>query len=171
MPEEHISEEESVADEQGQVATDEWTIAALAHASVLVTLILSMAGGVGAIVGPAIPLVMYLGYRERSRFVAFHSLQAFVYQITCIILYIVISAALGGVVAITWTVAGILSVILIGLLMMPFAGVLTILMVVILVGAPFAWGAYGLYGAYMVYQGSNFRYWQIGDILEREVSG
>ena len=69
----------------GQVPTDEWTAAALAHASVLLTLILGMAGGIGAPVGLAVPLVMYFGYRRDSRYIAFHSLQAFVYQVAGII--------------------------------------------------------------------------------------
>ena len=50
--------------------TDEWTIAALTHASVLLTLILGLAGGIGAVLGLAVPLMVYFAYRERSRFIA-----------------------------------------------------------------------------------------------------
>ena len=63
------------------VPTNEWTTAALAHASVLLTVILGTPGGLGIPIGLAVPLVMYFGYRRNSRFIAFHALQAFVYQV------------------------------------------------------------------------------------------
>ncbi len=152
-----------------QVSTDEWTAASLAHASVLLTLILGMAGGVGALVGPAVPLAMRLGYREKSRFVAFHALQSFVYQVAGVLIYAVLAAVLAVWIAMAWTVSGLLSVVLVGLLLMPFALLFTLLAVLLLVCAPFTWLGYGLYGAYQVYQGRAFRYWLIGEWLEREV--
>jgi len=148
--------------------TDEWTVAALAHASVLLTLILGLSGGVGAPVGLAVPLVMYFGYREKSRFVAFHALQSFAYQMAGVLIYAVLAAVLAVWVATAWTVSGVLAVVLVGLLLMPFALLLTLLMVLLLVGAPFAWLGYGLYAAYQVYQGRSFHYWLIGEWLEKE---
>ncbi len=164
-----VEGEMAAGSEAVQVPTDEWTAAMLAHASALLTLILGMAGGVGALVGPAVPLAMYLGYRERSRFVAFHALQSFVYQVAGVLSYAVLAAVLAVWVAIAWTASGLLSAVLVGLLLMPFALLLTLLMVLLLVCAPFSWLAYGLYAAYQVYQGRNFRYWLIGEWLEREV--
>ena len=151
------------------VPADEWTTAALAHASALLTLVLGMAGGIGALVGPVVPLVMYLGYREKSRFVAFHALQSFVYQMAGMLSYIVLVAVLAILVAMAWIVSGLLSAVLVGFLLMPFALLLTLLMVLLLVGLPFAWVSYGLYAAYQVYQGRDFRYWLIGEWLAREV--
>ena len=149
--------------------TDEWTAAALAHASVLLTLILGLGGGVGALIGPVVPLAIYLGYRERSRFVAFHALQSLVYQVAGVLVYVVLAAVMGGGVALAWMISGLLSAVLVGLLLMPFALLATLLMVFLLLGAPFAWLGYGLYAAYQVYQGRNFFYWLIGEWLEREV--
>ncbi len=157
------------AGEVVQVPTDEWSAAALAHASVLLTLILGIAGGVGAPVGLAVPLVMYFGYREKSRFVAFHALQSFVYQIAGVLIYAVAAAVMGVWVAMAWNISGWLSGVLVGFLLMPFALLLTLLMVSLLLGAPLAWLGYGLYAAYQVYQGHNLRYWLIGEWLEREV--
>ncbi|MFQ6100473.1 MAG: DUF4870 domain-containing protein [Anaerolineae bacterium] len=150
-----------------QVATDEWTAAALAHASVLLTLILGIGGGVGAPVGLAVPLVMYFGYREKSRFVAFHALQSFVYQVAGVLVYAVVAVVLAVWVAMAWTVSGLLSAVLVGFLLMPFALLFTLLMVLLLVCAPFTWLGYGLYAAYEVYQGRDFRYWLIGERLQR----
>jgi len=152
-----------------KVPTDEWTAAALAHASALLTLVLGLAGGVGALVGPLVPLAMYFGYRHKSRFVALQALQSFFYQVIGVLLYAVLAAILAVWVAIAWTVSGLLSAVLVGLLLIPLALLLTLLMVVLLVGTPLAWLGYGLYGAYQVYQGYDFRYWLIGDWVEREV--
>jgi hypothetical protein len=52
---------------------------------------------------------------------------------------------------------------------MPMALVITILMVILLVGAPLLWVGYGLYATYRVYQGEDVRYWLVGEWLEREV--
>ena len=164
-----VEGEEAAGSELVQVSTDEWTAAALAHASALLTLILGMAGGVGALVGPAVPLAMYFGDRERSRFVAFHALQSFIYQVAGVLIYAVLAAVLAVWMAMAWTISGLLSAVLVGLLLMPFALLLTLLAVLLLVCAPFAWLGYGLYGAYQVYQGRAFRYWLIGEWLEREV--
>jgi uncharacterized Tic20 family protein len=175
--EEMIQEQETIEDTEApdsgngaaQVPEDEWTAAALAHASVLLTLILGAAGGIGALIGPAVALAMYFGYREKSRFVAFHALQSFAYQLVGVLLYAVFAAVSAVWISIAWTISGLLSAVLVGLLMMPFALLMTLLMVLVLVGAPFIWLGYGLYASYQVYQGRNFYYRFIGDWIEREV--
>lgn len=153
----------------GQAPVDEWTAAALAHTSTLLTIVLGVAGGIGLLVGPAVPLVMYLGYRRKSRFVAFHALQSFVYHVAGVLLYLVLVVVVAVWVAIAWTVSGLLSAILVGLLLIPLAVLFTLLMAFLLICIPFAWLGYGLYGAYQVYQGRDFRYWLIGEWLEQEV--
>ncbi len=175
--EEMIQDQETVegaeAPENGngtaQAPVDEWTTAALAHASVLLTLILGAAGGIGALIGPAVALAIYFGYREKSRFVAFHALQSVAYQVIGVLLYAVFATVSAAGVSLAWTVSGVLSAVLIGLLMMPFALLMTLLMVLVLVFVPFIWIGYGLYASYQVYQGRNFYYWGIGDWMEREV--
>lgn len=156
-----ITETEDTASEVVEIPTDEWTTAALAHASILLTAMLGTVGGIGVPVGLAVPLVMYFGYRKQSRFIAFHALQALVYQLAGVL----IVAVLGTLVGVAWTVSGSLTAVLIGFALMPFAVSLTVL----LVGAVIAWIVYGLYAAYQVYQGRNLHYWLIGDYLEREV--
>jgi len=150
--------------------TEDWTIAALAHATILLTLLLAFAGGVGAFIGLVIPLVIYLSYRERSRFIAFHALQALVYQGAGVLIYLVLVIVLALVVTVSWIVSGLLSAVIIGFLLMPIALLLTLLMVIALLAAPLAWVAYGLYAAYEVYQGNRFRYWLVGEWVEREVT-
>jgi uncharacterized Tic20 family protein len=158
---ETMAEAKDITGEAVKVPTDEWTTASLAHASILLTATLGSVGGIGLPVGLAVPLVMYLGYRKQSRFVAFHALQAFVYQLVGAL----IVAVSGVLVGAAWTVSGTLAAVLVGFAMMPFAAALTLM----LVGLAIAWLAYGLYAAYHVYQGRDLRYWLIGEILEREV--
>lgn len=148
-------------DETVEVPTAEWTTASLAHASILLTMLFGTAGGIGLPIGLAVPLVMYLGYRKQSRFIAFHALQAFVYQLAGTL----ILAFLGALVTMTWTASGSLTTVLVGFALMPFALSLTLL----LAGAAVAWLMYGAYAAYQVYQGRDLRYWLIGECLEREV--
>jgi uncharacterized Tic20 family protein len=155
--------------EAGGATTDAWTMAALAHASVLLTLILAFAGGVGAFVGLVVPLVIYLSYRQRSRFTAFHAMQALAYQGAGVLTYLVLVVVLVLLVTAAWTISGLLAAVAIGFLLMPLALLLTVLMVVVLLGAPLAWVAYGLYAAYQVYQGKHFHYWLLGEWVEREV--
>jgi hypothetical protein len=164
-----VAGEAAASNGAAEAPAGEWTAAALAHASGLLTLILGVAGGVGVLIGPAIPLVMYFGYRKESRFVAFHALQAVVYQAVGILSYGVLAAVLAVWVALAWTVSGLLSAVLIGLLLMPFALLLTWVTLWLLVCTPFAWLGYGLYAAYQVYQGRDFRYWRIGEWLEQEM--
>ena len=81
----------------------------------------------------------------------------------------VLVVVLAVLVALAWMVSGVLSVVVVGLLLVPLALLLTLLMVLFLVGGPIAWVGYGLYAAYQAYQGRDFRYWLIGEWLEREV--
>lgn len=163
---------EGASDEPAaRAATDEWTTASLAHASILVTLILAFAGGVGAILGLVIPLVIYLSYRERSRLIAFHALQSVIYQGVGILIYAIVLTVTVAAVTTVWVISGLLSVVVIGLLLMPLALIATVLMVILLLGLPLVWVGYGLYAAYRVYEGYNFRYWLLGEWMEREVRG
>lgn len=112
--------------------------------------------------------MIYLSYRERSRFVAFHALQALVYQGAGVLIYLASVIVLALIVTVVWTITGLLSAVAIGFLFWPLALLVTVLMVLVLLLAPLAWVAYGLYTAYRVYQGEGVRYWLLGDWVERE---
>src|SRR5258706_395028 len=91
-------------------------------------------------------LIIYLIYKERSRYVAFHSLQAFVFQAICWFggsALAIVSSLLSGVVP------------FIGLLCLPLACIFGILPVVALI--------YGTIGGIQVNQGQDFKYWFVGD--------
>lgn len=120
---------------------DERLWAALAHASFLLNFVTGFLGLVA-------PIVIYAVYKDRSRYVAYQSLQAFFFQLLWWV---------GGgiLIAAAWTISGILSVILIGLLCMPIAVIVSII--------PLVAAVYAVYGAVQCYNGVDFKYWLVAD--------
>ncbi len=123
---------------------DERTWAMLAHLSVLLNPISGLLGIIAA-------LVIYLVYKDRSRYVAFQSLQALIFQL---IFWIGGGVLAGG----AWAIGALLSVVLVGLLCFPAALLLTLI--------PLGAVVYGIVGAIQCSQGQDFRYWLIGDWVQ-----
>ena len=120
--------------------SDERMWAMLAHLSILLNL---MSGFLGIIAA----LVIYLIYKDRSRYVAYQSMQSFVFQL--------ITWGGGGIlIAISWVMSTLLAALLIGFLCMPFACLLTFL--------PLGAVVYGIVGGLQCNQGQDFRYWLVG---------
>ena len=114
---------------------DERTWSIVAHLSVL-------AGLVGLM--PLGALIIWLLYKDKSQRVGFHALQALWYQIAWLVILIV-----------GWFVTFVLSIILIGLLLIP------VMLIASLV--PFV---HGCYAAYRVSQGVDYRYPFIADRID-----
>ncbi|MDQ4001420.1 MAG: DUF4870 domain-containing protein [Actinomycetota bacterium] len=121
----------------GMSAQDERTWSMLAHLSVL----LNIVTGIG---GPIAALVIWLVYRDRSPRVSFHALQSLWYQVAWAVILFV-----------GWFVTGILSIIFIGLLLIPVMLIATLV--------PFV---HQCYAAYKVYQGVDYRYPIIADMID-----
>ena len=121
----------------GMSAQDERTWSMLAHLSVL----LNIVTGIG---GPIAALVIWLVYRDRSRRVSFHALQSLWYQVAWAVILFV-----------GWFVTGILSIIFIGLLLIPVMLIATLV--------PFV---HQCYAAYKVYQGVDYRFPIIADMID-----
>jgi uncharacterized Tic20 family protein len=156
---------------QPQPPAEERNWAAIAHASILVSMLVGMAtAGVGSLLLALIPLGIYLAYREKSRYVAYQALQATVFQLAGLIVYILGLIVLIVLTVAAWLIAGLLSVILVGVLLMPVAVVITVLLVLFALAFPLALMGYGLYGAVETGQGKDFRYAIIGEWLEETES-
>jgi uncharacterized Tic20 family protein len=125
--------------------SDERTWAMLAHLSVLVNLVTGF-------LGPVVALVIYLIYKDRSKYVAYQSMQAFVFQM----IWWVGGGALIGLI---WAITGILSVVIIGILCIPFALLFTLGLGLLPLGAL----VYGVIAGIETSQGHDFRYWLVGD--------
>jgi uncharacterized Tic20 family protein len=161
------------SEEQAQRALtqDEMTMAALAHASVVLTFIIALgSGGLGCLLGILVPLLIWLTYKEKSAYVSFQALQATVFQVVSILVMVVVVAVSIILIVAGWTVSGALAAILIGLCLMPFAALITVVFAVLVLILPLAQLGYGLYAAYETYRGRDFRYWLIGETLEKEVA-
>jgi len=132
---------------------DERTWGTLAH----LTTLLNLVTGFG---GPIAALVIYLVYKDRSRFVAYHALQAMVFQL--------IWWFGGGVlIGLMWAITGALSAILIGVVLIPVAACITPILVLMPVGALI----YGIVGGVQISQGQDFKYWLVGDWLRGTLTG
>lgn len=153
--------------ELGRRLESDWTPAALAHASILLTVALAPAFGIGVVVGPGVAVAVLLAYRTRSEFVSQQALQALKYQV-----------AGGGVVAVfvglglsaiaaAWGVsdrcADALSLVSQSTSALP----ITLVVVGTALSVVLSWLAYGLYAALQVYQGRDSHYWLIGDWTSR----
>jgi len=148
--------------------TNERIWAALAHASILLTFILGVStGGLAVVVGALVPLIIWLAFRDRSRFVASHAMQATVFQLAAVVAWIGLLVLGVAVLIPTWIVTVLLLIVLIGFLLLPVALVLTAALPAALVILPLAALVYGLYGAFEVYAGRDFRYWLVADWIDK----
>jgi len=149
---------------------DERNWAMLAHLTALLTVgVAAATGGVGYVVALVVPLVMYLYFAGQSRYVAYHALQATVFQALAGILYVLLAGLVGVTLAAAWTVTGVLSVILIGLLLLPLALGVTLLGAAQLVGLPVLGLACTLRGAYLTSQGRPFAYPIVGALVAQSL--
>jgi uncharacterized Tic20 family protein len=132
---------------------DERTWGTLAHLSTLLNLVTGFGGPIAA-------LIIYIIYKDRSRFVAYHALQAMVFQF--------IWWFGGGVlIGLMWAIVGVLSAILVGIVLIPIAACITPLLAIMPVGALI----YGIIGAVQVSQGQDFKYWLAGDWVRGTLTG
>jgi uncharacterized protein len=132
---------------------DERTWGMLSHLSVLLNLVTGFAGPIAA-------LVIYLIYKDRSRFVAYHALQSVLFQL--------LWWFGGGVlIGIMWAIVGALSAIVIGVVLIPFALIFTFVLALLPLGAL----VYGVIGGVQVSQGQDFKYWLVGDWVRGTLTG
>jgi uncharacterized Tic20 family protein len=156
---------------QRALTRDEMTMAALAHASIVLTFVIALgSGGLGCLLGLLVPLLIWLTYKEKSAYVSFQALQATVFQAVSILVMVVVLAVSIILIVAGWTVSGALTAVLIGLCLMPFAVLITVVFALLVLILPLAQLGYGLYAAYETYQGRDFRYWLIGEALEKEMA-
>jgi hypothetical protein len=133
--------------------SDERNWAAIAHLTTVLNLVFF------GLAGPLAAGLIWLVYKEKSRWVVFHALQALAYQGFLLVLLVVI---VGG----TWMLGFIFSFATFGI--GAFIAVPAMILSFCLGGVILFGGAlYAMYAAYQVYQGSGFRYPWIADWIEQ----
>jgi uncharacterized Tic20 family protein len=90
---------------RGAVTTEERTWALLAHLSIFLNLFTGL-------LGTAAALVIYLVYKDKSRYVAYQALQALIFQL-------VFFFGGGLIIGLVWLITGLLSIVLVGLILIP----------------------------------------------------
>lgn len=125
--------------------SEERTWSMLAHLSILINLFTGF-------LGPVIALIIYLVYRNQSRYVAYQSLQSFILQI-------IVWIGGGLIIGIIWVITGILSIYLIGIYLIPVSIIITGIVGFL----PIIAVIYGIAGVIQCHKGRDFRYWLIGD--------
>ena len=133
--------------------SEERTWSLMAHLSVLLNLVTGFAGPIAA-------LVIYLIYKDRSRRVAYHALQSMLFQL-------IWWYGGGLLIGAMWAVVGLLSAILVGIVLIPFAAILTPILALLPAGAVI----YGIVAAIQVNQGQDFKYWLVGDWVRGALTG
>jgi uncharacterized Tic20 family protein len=132
---ERVSGDQVGASPQTMSAQDERTWSIIAHLSVLMALVGLMPFGA---------LLVWLLYKDRSRKVRFHALQALWYQVAWIVILV------------TYTfVSTVLSLVIIGIFMFFLLPILALIPLI-----------HGCYAAYKVSQGVEYRYPFIADRIE-----
>ena len=111
-----------------------WSV--LAHLSVFLYLLTGF-------LGPVVTLIIWFVYRDSSEKVSFHALQSALYQATWAV-----------ILAIGWTITSLLTVIIVGLLLIPVMIVLSVV--------PFVHMAYA---AYKVDQEVDYRYPFVANLI------
>jgi hypothetical protein len=155
------------------ITTEERNWAAIAHASTLASVLVGvLTGGVGSLILVLVPLAIYAAFQQRSRYVAFQALQALAFQLAALIAYAMGLTALLILTVVAWVMAALLTIVLVGVVLMPVALAVTLLLVLFGLAFPLAVMLYGLQGAVESGRGAEFRYRWIGPWLEQKgVSG
>jgi uncharacterized Tic20 family protein len=147
---------------------EEMTWAALAHASILVTLLLGLAsGGLAAILGPIIPAIIWYVHRDKSEYVVDQARQATIFQLAGIVALLALAVVGAVLVALGWGVSAVLVIVLIGLLLLPVMVIVTLLWIVGIVALPIGMVVYGCFASLETHNGRPFRYWLIADLIDR----
>jgi uncharacterized protein len=143
--------------------------AAVAHGSGLLTLIVSISTlGLGALPLVFVPFVIYLVYREKSCYVAFHAAQALALQIVGTVGYFVALLAASLVALLVTALGFVLLVILIGLVVLVAAVLLWVVVIPVVWGfSPVVLGALSAVAAIETSSGRDYRYPYLGTWVEQ----
>ena len=147
---------------------DETNWAALAHASILLTLLLGVAtGGIAVFLGPIVPALIWYAYREKSEYVTEQARQATIFQVAGLLALLALAVVGAILVALGWAVSAVLVVVLIGIILLIVMTIVTLVWGAAIIALPIAQVVYGCFAALETYNGRPFRYWWVADVIDR----
>ena len=147
---------------------EQMTWAAVAHASILLTLLLGVStGGLAAFLGPIVPALIWYAFRGKSEYVVEQARQATIFQLAGILGLLALAIVGAILVAVGWTVSAVLVIVLVGLILLPVMLIVTVLWVAGVVALPIAQVVYSCYAAVEAYNGRPFRYRWVADLMDK----
>jgi len=154
------------------VTDEERLWAALAHGSVWLTLVSALLTD-GFIIPASIfvPLVIYFFFRQKSDYVAFHALQAFVLQIVGTVGALTLLVVGSIVWAIGMVIAILAIVVLIGLILVPVWGLVGVALLLAVFLMPLLMLLFGTIAAIETYRNRDYRYPFIARWIDRQMAG
>lgn len=133
----------------GLSPSEEGTLSMFAHLGIFLNLFTGLLG-----ILP--PLIIYFAYKDRSRYVAYQSLQALIFQG-------VFFFGASILAAIAWLLSAALTFVVVGLCGIPISILLTL--------APIAALVYAIVAAVDSYHHRDFKYWMVGDWVRETYEG
>lgn len=153
--------------------TDEEKLwAAVAHASVWLTLLTSVvSGGTLIPLSVFVPLVIYFMFRKRSDYISFHAMQSFVLQLVGTVGAFAL-LLVGGTVWLVGLVISLLAMaILIGFILVPVWGLVGIVLLLVTGLLPLATLLLGTIAAVETYHGRDYHYPFVARWVDRQLAG
>ncbi len=146
--------------------------AAVAHGSIWVTLLAAIiTGGVIVPLIVFVPLGIYFAFRERSDYVAFHALQAFVVQLIGTVGWLALMILAFALWVIGLLIAALLMVLLVGFVLLPVWALLGIAVISLLTLLPLVALMFATIATVQTYRGRDYRYPYIGQLVDRQMAG
>lgn len=150
-----------------QVSDNEKLWAALAHASSLLTIgMLVTTAGVGSLITLIIPLAIYLVYRGKSEFVAYHALQALVAQAVASIGVMVMLVAGTLIFGMLILISVVLMLVVVGFVLLPLVLILGLVALGAVLLLPLIILVLSMVAAVEAWDGRYYKYPWIGDWVD-----
>jgi uncharacterized Tic20 family protein len=147
-----------------------WTAAA--HASAWLTLLGGFATfGIIVPFSIFIPLVIYLSFRKKSDYVAFHALQAFVLQLIGTVGALLVLSVGGAVWLLGLGIALLSLMILVGVVLVPVWGLVGIVLALAVALMPLAMLLYSTIAAIETFNGRDYRLPIVARWIDRQLAG
>ncbi len=144
--------------------------AALAHASLVLTLVAgSASGGILVPVLIFVPLLIYFAYRDRSEYIAYHALQGFAMQLVATLGWLVAGLGITLALVVGIIISAILMIVLVGIPFLILFVIAIILFWPVWMLVLLALGIYSLVAAWETYNGRSFRYIWLADWIDSYV--
>lgn len=145
--------------------------ATVAHASLWFTVLAGFASAVAVVPFLVfVPLVIYLVFKERSPYVAFHALQAFCLQLVCTV-GVVFAVVVGAIVYLLGiALAAVLVVVLVGVVVLPLWIIVGALLLSALGVIPLIGLIYATLASYQIYQGQDYRYPYLANWVDSQIA-